>query len=182
MTWERIYDFLGIKDFIYFVNSDSIQDVLFPVKLAFILFAAFFFCALIYLYVNSSYLKYKFLEDLIEFFAWEAYGSKELNRRWRAIIKRTDTGSEKEYKLAIMEADDFLKQVLEDADFQGKNMEELVKAAGRRVVSNTDDILAAHQVRNVLVYDVNYKLDANQARKILQDYEKAIKGASALSM
>lgn len=179
MSWEQIYDLLGIKEIIYFISSPYVQDMLFPIKLIFVLFTAFFFSALIYFYINSSYLKYQFWQDVSEFFSWQAYGLREINRRWRTITKKVAVGSEKEYKLALVEADDFLRKVLEDADYQGDTLEELAEDAGKRVLPNLENILQAHKLRNTVVYDVNYRLDLNLAKKILDDYEKAVKSVSS---
>lgn len=173
--WYRLYDFLGIRAFMDFIGSSGIQDALFPIKLVFIIFAVFFLCAVIYFYLNSSYLRYQFLQDVSEFFSWQAYGLREVNKRWKDITERITIGSEKEYKLAVVHADDFLYQELQDAEFQGSTFEEMVKSAGRRLLPNWQDILQAHKIRNDIVYNVDYKLDINTAKKILDDYEKAIK-------
>ena len=85
VTWEQLYDLVGVKDFIYFISSPVIQEQLFGIKLVFIFFAVFFFCAVIYFYINSSYLHYQFLQDVTEFFSWQAYGLIEINRRWRRL-------------------------------------------------------------------------------------------------
>ena len=90
-------------------------------------------------------------------------------------MKKIKTGSEKEYKIAIVEADDFLREELEDADYEGETVEELIEAAGRRIMPNFKDILEDHKIRNFIVHDVDYKLDVSLAKKILADYEKAIK-------
>ena len=66
MTWEILYNTLGIKDFIYFISSSQIQDMLFPVKLVFVLCSVFFLILTVYFMLNSSWLQYKFLEDITE--------------------------------------------------------------------------------------------------------------------
>ena len=148
--------------------------MLFPVKLVFVTFAMFFLAGVIYFMVNSSWLQYKFLEDVTEFFSWQSYGLRQISRRWSGIRKRIDLGSETELKLALIEADDFLKEVLEDAGFDGKNFEESIKKAGRLVSSILSDIMAAHELRNFIVYDPDYKLNLEQAKKMLKVYESAI--------
>ncbi len=92
MTWLDFYNLLGIKDFIYFISSPDIQDMLFPVKMVFIFFTMFFLVAVVYFMMNSSWLQFKFLEDVTEFFSWQAYGLKEISRRWNRIQKRMDYG------------------------------------------------------------------------------------------
>ncbi len=179
MFWETIYNFLGISDFIAFISSPAIQDALFPVKLVFILFTVFFFCAVIYFYLNSSYIKYQFLQDVTEFFSWQAYGLRSIDRQWKDIIRKTDSGNEKDFKLALIEADDFLYEVLEERETNGETFEELLNSAGKRMLPNFQDIIDAHKVRDLIVFNPDYKLDIENAKKILANYENAIKNISA---
>jgi len=174
MTWETLYNFLGIKDFIYFISSPQIQDYLFPVKLVFVFFTVFFLVFVIYFMINSSWLQYKFLEDVTEFFSWQAYGQREMNKQWSRIVKRTESSAESDYKLAIIDADDFLAEVLDNRGYDGKDFEESIKKAGKLITSILDDVLEAHETRNSIVYNPDYKLSADQAKKILDTYESAI--------
>lgn len=174
MTWEAVYNFLGIKDFIYFISSPQIQEMLFSVKMIFVAFAIFFLAGVIYFMLNSSWLQYKFLEDVTEFFSWQSYGTRETSKRWNKIKKRVESGLESEYKLAIIEAEDFLIEVLEERGYEGKDFEETVKKAGKLISSIEEEIVAAHEVRNSVVYDPDFKLDAERAKKTLNIYEQAI--------
>src|SRR3989344_3110450 len=108
LTWDQLYNYLGVQEFIYFISSPSIQETLFPVKIVFIFFTAVFFCAVIWLYVNSSYIQYQFLQDTAEFFSQDAYGLGKINKSWKKIKKRLESDAESELKLAVIEADDFL--------------------------------------------------------------------------
>src|SRR3989344_3998756 len=175
MTWESIYNFLGIKDFIYFISSPDLQDELFPVKLIFVFFTMFFLSALVYLMMNSSYLKYQFFEDITEFISWQAYGLREIANRWKKIQKRAESGAESEYKLALIEADDFLNEMLEDRGFTGETFEELINNAGKIMLPNSAEILSAHEVRNSIVYNPDYRIDLDRVKKILAVYEAATK-------
>ncbi len=177
-TWDAIYTLLGIKDFIYFISSSDIQDMLLPVKIVFIAFTIFFFLAVVYFLRNSTYLQYKFIEDVTEFLSWQAYGLKEIEKKWAKIMKRLDTGLEVEYKMAIIEADDFLSETLQDRGFEGKTFEELVNS-GRVAIQNYDEIMQAHEIRNAAVYDPNYKIDINKTKKILSLFEAAIKNVAS---
>ena len=127
MTWETVYNFFGIKDFIYFISSSQIQDALFPLKIVFIFCSVFFLFFVIYLMINSSWLQYKFLEDVAEFFSWKSYGSREMSKQWGKIKKRTETGAESDYKLAIIDADDFLMEVLDNRGYGEDTFEESIK-------------------------------------------------------
>jgi hypothetical protein len=175
MTWEALYNYLGIKDFIYFISSPQLQDSLFPVKIVFASFAMFFLAFVIYFMINSSWLQYKFLEDVTEFFAWQAYGAREMNKRWAKIKKRVESGAESDYKLAVIDADDFLAEVLDNQGYDGKSFEEMLQKASKLVSTTINDISMAHEVRNSIVYSPEFKLSSDQAKKVLDIYELAIK-------
>jgi hypothetical protein len=175
MTWEYIYNLFGIQDFIYFISSSQIQDILFPVKLIFLLCAAFFLVFVIYFMLNSSWLQYKFLEDVSEFFSWQAYGQRQLSKQWSRIEKRTESGTESDYKLAIIDADDFLAEVLDDRGYDSETFEESIQKAGKLIAPILEDVLRAHETRNLIVYNPDYKLSIAEAKKILETYESAAK-------
>jgi len=179
MNWEAIYNYFGITDFIYFISSSQIQDTLFPIKLVFVGFSMFFLAAVIYFMMNSSWLQYKFIEDVTEFFSWEAYGLKAISRRWNRIQKKVNTGLENEYKLAVIEADDFLTELLEDRGYNGNTFEELAMNAGKAALQDMDKIFEAHDVRNTIVHNPDFKLDESKVKSILIIYESAIKNIGA---
>lgn len=179
ITWEQIYNFFGISDFIYFISSPTIQEMLFPVKIIFILFTIFFFCCVVYFLNVSSYLKFQFLEDVTEFFSWQAYGLKEIAKKWKKIQKRAESGSEAELKLAIIEADDFLSQVLDERGFEGKTFVDLIDNAGRIILPNYQEILDAHKIRNSVVYDADFTISQEDAKRVLSVFELAIKNVGS---
>jgi len=174
MTWEAIYNTLGIRDFIYFISSPYLQEMLFPVKLVFVVFSIFFFVFVIYFMVNSSWLQYKFLEDVTEFFSWRAYGAREIEKRWNKIKRRIGSGLESDYKLSIIEAEDFLIEVLEEAGYDGKDFEQLVKKTDKLLLPILNNIMKAHETRNSIVYNPDFKLSGELAKKTLDVYETAI--------
>jgi hypothetical protein len=175
MSWEQVYNFFGIKDFIYFISSPEIQELLFPVKIVFIFFGIFFFLTTLYFLRVSSYLKYYVTEDVVEFLSWRAFGLDDLEKRIAKIKKKAVGGTEAELKLAIIEADDFLSELLEDKEIEGKIFEEIIKNAGRVMVPDPDQVLAAHRARNSVVYEPDFKLDPEYAKRILAVYESAIR-------
>ncbi len=176
MTWEALYNFFGIKDFIYFISSSQIQDMLLPVKAVFIFCTVFFLVFVIYFMINSSWLQNKFLEDVVDFLFWKAPGQREMLKQWERIKKRTESGAEADYKLAIIDADDFLITLLDKGGYEGETFEESINKAGKMISSILSDVLGAHEIRNSIVYDPDYKLSVDQAKKILSIYESACKG------
>ncbi len=173
--WDYVYGLLGIRDYVYFISSSELQSAFLPIKIVFILFTVFFFIALIYFYINSSYIRYKFIQDTVDFLSWRSYGLEGINKRWKKILKSIEGATEKEYKLAIIEADDFLLKILEDKGYRGETFEELVNSARLKIFPIYNDILSAHNTRDSIVYNPDFKLDPEMAKRTLDNYEKAIK-------
>lgn len=169
-----MYNLLGIKEFIYFISSPYLQEMLFPVKLVFVVFTLFFLVGVFYFMTNSSWLQYKFVEDAAEFFAWQSYGAKQLSKKLEKIKKKFQDGSQTDYKLAIIEAEDLLMEVLEERGYDRDTFEESIKAASRIISKISDQILAAHQIRNSIVYDPDFNLPGEQAKNIMSVYESAV--------
>jgi hypothetical protein len=174
MEWIDIYNFFGINDFVYFISSPQLQDMLFPVRVVFVFFAMFFLAFVIYFMINSSWLQYKFLEDVTEFFSWQAYGSRQISKQWERIKRKSESGVESDYKLAIIDADDLLAEVLDSRGFEGKDFQETLKKAGKMIAANYNEILSAHETRNSIVYNPDFKISADQAKKVLDVYYSAI--------
>lgn len=174
MTWDDLYNFFGIKDFIYFISSSQLQDYLFPVKLVFAFMAMFFLAGVLYFMINSSWLKYKFLENISEFISWKSFGMREISKKWSKIKKRVESGAESDYKLAIIEADDFLSNILFDGGFEEEAFEDSIKNASKMFLSGVSEILSAHEIRNSIVYNQDFKISGEQAKKVLDVYESAI--------
>ncbi|MDP3882919.1 MAG: hypothetical protein Q8Q48_02595 [Candidatus Staskawiczbacteria bacterium] len=172
--WHSIYNFLGITDFIYFISSPELQDMLFPVKLIFVSFAMFFLAFVVYFMLNSSWLQYKFLEDVTEFFSWQAYGTREIAKQWNRIKKRAESGAEADYKLAIIDAEDFFMETLEKAGYEGKDFDESVAMSGRLLATTADELKLAHETRNSIVYDPDFRLSDDHAKRVLSTFESAI--------
>lgn len=176
--WDYIFSSLGIKDFMDFLMSSDIQNDLLPLKIFFIIFTLIFLFFTIYFYINSSYVKYKFGSNVSDLLSESNPDASSNDSRWRKIIKKAQSGSEKDYKLAIIEADDLVQEVMKEAGYKGEDFDELIENVERKLLPNYDDLLKDHEIRNEIVYNLEYKLDLEEAKKILEDYESAIKNLS----
>jgi chromosome condensin MukBEF complex kleisin-like MukF subunit len=114
------------------------------------------------------------LEDVTEFFSWQAYGSRQISKQWERIKRKSESGVESDYKLAIIDADDLLAEVLDSRGFEGKDFQETLKKAGKMIAANYNEILSAHETRNSIVYNPDFKISADQAKKVLDVYYSAI--------
>jgi hypothetical protein len=103
------------------------------------------------------------------------YGSSErplkspsqLNKEWKKIearLKKSDVG---EYKLAILEADQFTDRVLKEIGYAGANLQERLDLMAQVAFESIDAALEAHQVRNRIVFDTEWHPDRQEAERVL---------------
>ncbi len=169
-----------MREIISFISSAELQQKLFPVKVVFLFFTAVFFVAIIYFLVVSSYIKENFWYDIVEFLSWKPYGFIKIMKRWDEIKSRIEEETESEYKLAIIEADDFLNEILEKKGYKGEDFESRIEKVGKDQPLNKKEVRAAHEIRNSVVYDPDFKLDLEKAKKIIGMYERALRDLGML--
>jgi len=86
---------------------------------------------------------------------------------------------ESEYKLAVIEADNMVNETLKRMGYGGESLGERLEKLTAATLSNIEEIKEAHQVRNNIIHDPNYRLSLDDARKVLSIFEKAFKDLEA---
>jgi hypothetical protein len=121
-----------------------------------------------------------FLIDLLEFLRFKPHLMPMIGKKWKKILKRLEKGDEAEAKLAIIEADDFLNEILGRMGYQGETLEEKLKKVKKTILPNLDEIAQAHKIKSDIVHDPSYFLTFEQAKKVLEIYERALYHLEAL--
>lgn len=143
------------------------------IKILLIAVSAFFVIMMIWILKNTQWLRYRYLADLTELSTYRPYGAKKIDRDWQQIRSRLETGSESEYKLAVIEADSLLDNILKRMGYSGESLGDRLKTLTSATIPNIDVIKEGHQVRNNIIHDPDYQLELEEAKKILDAYEQA---------
>ncbi len=98
---------------------------------------------------------------------------EQIHKRWEQI-EHTATQGVMGSKLAIIEADKLLDQVLRSMTMPGTTLGERLKSAGYQY-PNIRHVWSAHRLRNQLVHDTSFEMGSRQARQALDDYKAALK-------
>jgi hypothetical protein len=149
-------------------------------KIIFFLLTFIFLSGTIYFLLTSGWLERIFLIDLLEFLRFKPHLMPIIGKKWKKILKRLEKGDEAEAKLAIIEADDFLNEILGRMGYQGETLEEKLKKVKKTILPNLDEIAQAHKIKSDIVHDPSYFLTFEQAKKILEIYERALYHLEAL--
>jgi len=148
---------------------------LFYLKVIFIAISALFLLGVILLLLKNSWIKRRFLEDWTEFFIYRPFGAKKTFKQWAKVLKRLETGKEADYKLAVIEADGLLSDILEKMGYKGETMAKILEQLDASILPNIEQICKVHKIRNNVVHDPDYELSLEQARKILGIYEESFR-------
>jgi len=130
--------------------------------------------------LKTEWCKRLFLQDLVEFLSFKSYGLRKVSQTWKKIIKRLEKFSESETKLAIIEADDLLNEILERMGYSGETLGEKLKQLSEVILPNLDEVLEAHKIRSNIVHDPTYRLSSGEGRRVLKIYEKALLNLEAI--
>ncbi len=160
---------------------DPIGSVLFILRIVFWVVSLVFLSIIVFVLFKSNRLKVRFFEDISEFATFKSYGTDKFTKEWKKIMKKLDSGLESEYKLAVIQADTMLDEVLQRIGHTEETIEEKLKATTPIEIGNLEDVKEARKTRNSIVYDPDYHLPLEKARESLEIYKKAFKDMAILS-
>ncbi len=168
-----------INDVTSFITSSEIAGTVAGIssylKIIFIVLTLVILGCVIFLLLKNTWLKRRLLEDIVEFTAYRPFGAKKTFKQWARIIKRLEVGGEAEYKLAVIEADSLLNDVLQKMGYEGETIGERLEQLDSTTLPNIDQIREVHKTRNNIVHNPDYNLTLDEAKKILAIYEKTFR-------
>jgi len=131
----------------------------------------FFITGIIYCYVRIYEIrkeedkKYKFAEP-------EPQSGGIARERWNLVQKHITSTNENDWKLAIIEADSILDDLVKKMGYDGESLGEKLKAADVSDFRNIQNAWEAHKVRNRIAHDGStFEITHREAKRVLGLYE-----------
>jgi len=168
-----------MPEIISWLISPTFSGWLLILKILFIIVVLILLGFIIFVLAKTSWLKRIWIWDLVEFFSFRPYGVRKVVKDWAKITGRLETGLESEYKLAVIEADSMLNDILKRMGFGGETLGERLEKLTAATLPNLEQIWEAHKIRNNIVHDPDYRLTLDEARKVLGIYEQALRDLEA---
>ena len=100
---------------------------------------------------------------------------ERLRQKWENIKKRLGTEDSSQYKIAIIEADDLIIDLITRMAYPGENTAERLANINPGQIENIEDIRKAHLVRNRIVHDGGFAVTKEQAEETLAIYGEFLK-------
>lgn len=96
--------------------------------------------------------------------------------RWNKIIEQAHSGADHDWRLAILEADIMLNELLDVNGYRGETMAEKMKQVDRATFNSIDAAWEAHKARNRIVHEgAAHKLSQREVRHIIGLYAQVFK-------
>lgn len=162
-----------------FFSLDSILGFLNNIWLIYTALAYLFCIFMLVLYVYASTRKHQ-LEILMadtqerkERIYEEHFKSGPKNSRIQDIVTHIGSDSPNDWKLAIIEADIILDEILKDAGYLGASLGERLKSINPSQLESLDDAWQAHKVRNLVAHGgADFILTRRLAEDTIKQYRR----------
>ena len=106
----------------------------------------------------------------------EARDTPKTHLRWRRILDQMSAGTPESWRLAILEADIMLNELLDLQAYKGETMADKMKQVDRANFNTIDLAWEAHKIRNRIAHEgAEHELSAREARRVIDLYERVFK-------
>ncbi len=96
-----------------------------------------------------------------------------INPKWQIVGKYYNSANKSDWKLAILEADIMLYEILDKSGFPGNSIGEMLKSTDRSKLATLDNAWTAHKVRNEIAHQgLDYVLTRTKVEEAIANYEK----------
>ncbi|MFH1129238.1 MAG: hypothetical protein V1686_00680 [Patescibacteria group bacterium] len=143
-----------------FFKSYKFKEIIFTLKTISFILTLILLAIIIYVFIKSNSLnKAKTITDNKK----SVFKKKKTQKKWIKIEKRFNSGIEANYKLAILEADNFYDECLKILGYESE-----------KNLSNVDEIKKAKKIKNRIVEDSGFMLTTEDTKNSLDAYKKGL--------
>lgn len=146
------------------------------------LYSVLMFVAIVYVLYKFSKLRIhrQPVQHIADSLRGSVVSTGRLGKQWGKIRERLEHMSEAEWKIAVIEADNLVDDLLRRMGYVGTSMGERLKSITPAQVQTLDAIWIAHKIRNRIVHDPEARLLHKEAREAIGNFELFLREAQVL--
>ncbi len=164
----------------YIFNAKTLEGL----YIVFSFLAIFFIAIIIYTTIRMFEIRAKerayLHHEIAEYAHNQALKEKEAqkggvfkNEKWKKVLNYLFSSSENDWKLAIIEADSMLFDLLTQMGFKGENLGDKLKEANQANFRNINLAWEAHNIRNKIAHEgSSFELSLHEAKRVVALYEQ----------
>lgn len=137
-----------------------------------LILSAILIWGIIYTAGQSNFFE-KRVEDWMDYMGRGDVGKRRQLRAWKAILRKMRSSESTDWKVAIMEADRVLDDMIRAAGYRATATDERFKQIPPTFLANFDDVQEAHKIRNRCAQDPDFSIAKEEAIRVLRIYKKA---------
>jgi hypothetical protein len=139
------------------------------VKYISIILSPFLIAAIIYLYKKIVVLRQ---EEAKKLYIEKTETGTISNPQWQKILNHTESTNETDWRLAILEADIMLDDLLNNMGLPGDTIADKLKMVEKSDFTTLDNAWEAHKVRNQIAHEgISFMLNQREAKRVIGLYE-----------
>ncbi|HET8574734.1 MAG TPA: hypothetical protein VFM02_01005 [Candidatus Paceibacterota bacterium] len=98
---------------------------------------------------------------------------KSSHPRFDRVLEHLNAGNEAQWRVAIIEADNILYEILRRAGFPGETLGEMLTNANPQAFRTLEDAWEAHKIRNMIAHQgFDFRLNRHEAHRVINLYKK----------
>lgn len=164
-----------------FLKDSNFQGLVVDLKTIATIASVILVAILVWIVVKSAALHKNKIAEIVHEFNPPTEAKTAYDNRWDEIKRHANSFVEAEWKLAVVEADKFVDDVLKTAGFAGESMGERLMLIKPDQIINLQYLWDAHKLRNLLVHDPHFRLTHQQALFAINAFESVLSELGALS-
>ncbi|HVU06681.1 MAG TPA: hypothetical protein VHE10_02740 [Candidatus Paceibacterota bacterium] len=171
----RIVDFFKNFDIIAILNW--IIHYINLIKPIAIIVSLFIFFVILYSHMRLRQIgkeeKEKFEARKLKATAPEEHHDEDLSKRWHQVLTHINSNNPSDWRLAILEADIMLDDILEKQGYQGDSIGDKLKGVQKGDFLTIEQAWTAHKVRNQIAHQgTDYQLNEREAKQVIDLYKQ----------
>ncbi|MFA6160362.1 MAG: hypothetical protein WC678_04745 [Parcubacteria group bacterium] len=95
----------------------------------------------------------------------------KLRKKWNKIREGIKSSEEDNWKIAIIEADEIIDDLIRRMGYAGENMGERLAEINPGQIENIEELKKAHETRNQIIHDEAFELTKEQAEETIRYFE-----------
>jgi hypothetical protein len=175
-------DFLGesIQEVIKYILDPTLISPGFAVfwqttRIIFISVSLFLLGLTIFLLSVNDYFEWRYAENYNELHKVKPRFKVDITKRWQEVNSHLQSQDDSERRLAVIDADDILNEVLGKIGYEGDDIYDKLIRLNKEIIPNIEELKEAHKIKKEIMHDPNKDLSIEETKDIVSRYEVILK-------
>ena len=133
------------------------------------------FFIVVFIMRTQKIFRWRAIKEAAEFLKIQEVPRPVRAESWLQVKKRMESANVSDWKLAVLQADGILDDLLKRMGYDGDGLGERLKNIEPADFDSLDDVWVAHKMRNRIAHEPESNLTIEDAKKTISLFEKALK-------